>query len=387
VRPAALALLVTLALGPAAAGRAYAQYKDSPEQHAGEKVESDPLRGSIFIFDQSITTQTARLGLETPQSYVPYYGWWLSLRPRWWFTDELRLQGRVDYTKEFTNEGSTTYRDEDVFGDVWTDLVYQRFVAKAGGWKNTKVGVGARAKWPTSKESQANGVYVTPGVTASVNQKIPIRGESAPTLESARVALSFTYWHPFTNSTTPTAYDTFAYLRQDLDERSFDSHQIAGQTLVNHTLWAALELGMQVTPKLDVALYSILVNQWHYSPSNGSVATATGPVAVSHANDQQFTQLEWILFVADYEIIDELSVGVGYYNLQNVLAADGTLRTIFGGAEDNFFWGPDAHIFVDLTANLDKLFEDASGKYKSAPGQTSAAARAARTQRIAGEVR
>jgi hypothetical protein len=381
-------MFVALGLGLATSGYARAQYRDSAGLQAGEKPETkDPLRGSIFIFDQSITTPTIHVGLETPQSYVPFYGWWLSLRPRWWFTDELRVQARLDFMKEFTNSENTTYRDEDVFADLWTDLTYQRLVAKAGGWKNTKVTLGLRAKWPTSKESQANGIYVTAGATAGVSQKIPIHGDSAPVLDSARIGLSLSYWHPFSSATTPNAYNSFGYLRQDLDERLFESNQISGQMLANHTLWVALEAGLQITPKLDLALFSITVNQWHYNPTNAAVLTTTGSVPVSHANDQQFTQLEWFLFVADYELVDELSLGIGYYNLQNTLASDGTPRTIFGGGEDNLLWGPDAHIFVDVTANLDKLFEDASGKYKSAPGQTSAAARAARTQRIAGEVR
>jgi len=387
----ALSVFVALALGPAMTGQARAQYdrgREGAGQPASEKSETkDPLRGSVFTFDQSITTQTAGVGLAAPQSYVPYYGWWLSLRPRWWFTDQLRAQARVDYYKEFTNAENTSYRDEDVFSDVWTDLVYQRPVATVGPWRNTKLALALRAKWPTSKVSQADGVYVTAGASAGAVQKIPIHGDAAPFLDSARVGLTLTYWHPFSSATTPTDYGTFTYLRQDLDEHSFESSQISGQTLANHTLWASLELGLTVTPKLDVSLFTILVNQWHYSPTGAAVATATGSVTVPRVNDQQFTQLAWILLVAEYELIDELSLGVGYYNLGNVVSPDGTIRTVFGGGEDNLVWGPDAHVFVDLTANLDRLFEDASGKYKSAPGQTAAAARAARSQRIAGELR
>jgi len=391
VSRACLSALATLALGVATAGPARAQY-DRGRNGSGQETqepasEKDPLRGSIFLFDQSITTQTAHLGLEVPQSYVPYYGWWLTLRPRWWFNDELRAQARLDYYKEFTNAENTTYRDEDVFGDVWTDLIYQHAIAPAGPWKNTKLSLGLRAQWPTSKTSEAAGVYVTAGAIAGIVQKLPIHGDDAPLLDSARIGLSFTYWHPFTSATTPNDYNTFTYLRQDLDEHSFVSTQITGQTLVNHTLWAALELGLQTTPKLSLALFAIFVNQWHYAPANAAVLTATGPVTVPRVNDQQFTQLSWLLFAADYELIDELSIGAGYYNLSNVIASDGTVKTVFGGGEDNLFWSPDARIFIDLTANLDKIFEDASGKYRSAPGQTASAARAAREQRIANQVR
>lgn len=388
VRRVALSVFVLSAFGLATTENARAQYdraRDASTPHTGNESDAkDPFRGSIFTFDQSITTQTASVGLETPQSYVPFYGWWLSLRPRYWFTDELRVQVRVDYNKEFTNAESTTYRDEDVFGDVWTDLVYQRPVAPDGRWKNTKLTLGLRGQWPTSKVSQANGVYVTAGATAGVVQKIPIHGDAAPLLDAARIGVTFTYWHPFTNATTPTDYGSFAY---PTDEHSFVIDQITGQTLANHTLWGSLELGLQATPKLNLALFAIVINQWHYAPTNTPVGTATGPIVVSNANDQQFTQLLWFLFAADYELVDELSVGVGYYNLTNALAADGTLRSPFGGGEDNALWGPDARFFLDFTANLDKLFEDASGKSKPAPGQMAAAAGAARTARIANGLR
>jgi hypothetical protein len=397
VSRASLSVIVTLAtltLAVATGGEARAQYDRVREATGpgngtgqGSQDEKDPLRGSVFAFDQSITTQTARLGLETPQSYVPYYGWWLTLRPRWWFTDELRVQARLDYYKEFTNAETTTYRNEDVFGDVWTDLVYQRTLAPAGRWSNTKYAIGLRAQWPTSKVSQAAGAYVIAGVNAGVLQRFTIHGDGAPFLDSARIGLGLTYWHPFTSATTPTDYGTFAYTRQNLDEHSFVSDQVTGQTLANHALWTTLELGLQATPKLGLSLFTIFVNQWHYTPPSLSPTITTGPVNVPHANDQQFTQLAWLLFAADYELFDELSVGAGYYNLANVIASDGTVRTVFGGGEDNLLWSPDARIFVDVTLNLDKLYEDANRKRASPRGQTAAAARAARSAQIANELR
>jgi hypothetical protein len=391
VRRAAFLGVVVAAIVAALAQPASAQFdrgRESTYAEPSEKAEEkDPLRGSIFIFDQSATTQTLHLGLEGPQSYVPYYAWWLSLRPRWWFNDEWRVQGRVDYYKEFTNAENTTYRDEDVFGDLWTDLIYQKDLAIAGPWKNTRFSGGLRAQWPTSKASQANGIYVNAGAAAEIKQKIPLNGDVAPFFDWASVRLSLSYWHPFSNSITATDYQSFGYLRQDLDEHSFESTQISGQTLPAHTLWAAVAGEAKLTPRLDLSLNVIFVNQWHYTPTNAAVLTATGPVTVSHANDQQFTQLVWTLLVADYEIMDEFSLGVGYYNLANVIASDGTVRSVFGGGEDNLLWSPDARLFLDVTLNLDRLFEDASGRYRTGPGQTTAAAQAAREQRVAHELR
>jgi len=75
------------------------------------------------------------------------------------------------------------------------------------------------------------------------------------------------------------------------------------------------------------------------------------------------------LAALDYTPIDELTVGLGYYNLANALALDGQARTVFGG--ENIWWSPDARFFFDVSFNLDVLYDDAR-----AAGRRSAAARA-----------
>ena len=63
-------------------------------------------------------------------------------------------------------------------------------------------------------------------------------------------------------------------------------------------------------------------------------------------------------------MFDELTLGLGYYNLQNVIAPDGTRRGIFSG--DNVWWSPDSRVFFDITANLDKVYERFAGTKKPA---------------------
>jgi hypothetical protein len=303
------------------------------------------------------------------------------------------VQARFDYYKELTNSQDTTYYREDVFGDIWTDLIYATPLAKEGRWKNTKVSAGLRALWPTSKVSQGNGTYVTLGLTAGISQKIPLRGDDAKALNSLRVGLSFAYLHAFTQATTATNYGNFSYPSESVQDSGlgpssytfFTTDQLTGQTLVDHTLYGILDSGFQITPKLGMTVDWILINQWHYAPTNQGVATSTGyvnpsAVGVTSGPDTQFTQLGWFIASADYEIIPEMSVGLGYYNLANIVASDGTLRGPFSGGFDNVFWSPDARLFFDVTANLDRILEAASGKYKT--GSTAQAAQAARQQSI-----
>jgi hypothetical protein len=322
-----------------------------------DKDQSDnPLRGSALFLEQSMTTQTARLN-PAEQSYVPLYEIWLSFRPRYYFNQHWSVRGRFDYTKELTNDQTTTYYREDVFGDIWTDLVYSSALDTL--WPGTKVSVGVRALWPTSKASQANGTYVTLGALAGAVHKFEIRGEEAPTFNNFHVGLSFTYLHPFSNATTPTSYGDFQYTRQDVgdDNRSIISDQISGTTLVDHSLLVVLDTGVQITPKLSLSLDDILINQWHYAPTGSGIVTTTGPVNPTLVGDTQYTPSNWVIVGLDYTLFDELALGLGYYSVATQIAPDGQRRTLFGS--DNLFWSPDARVFFSITANLDAVFDDA----------------------------
>ncbi len=321
-----------------------------------DKDQSDnPLRGSTFLLEQSMTTQTTQLQPSPALSYVPLYEIWLSFRPRYYFDEHWSVRGRFDYTKELTNNQATTYYREDVFGDIWTDVVYS--TALDALWPGTKASLGVRAQWPTSKASQANGTYVTLGAVAGAVHKFEIHGEDAPVLNDFHVGLSATYLHAFTNSTTPTSYGDFQYTRQNVDDRSFTSDQLAGQTLVDHTFWAILDTGLQITPKLSFTADGVLINQWHYPPGNTSIAILNDKVNTPRTNDNQFTQSVWVIADIDYTLFDEIDLTLGYYNLANAIAPDGQRRTLVG--PENIWWSPDARIFFDITANLDAVFDDA----------------------------
>ncbi len=341
----------------AAPAKDEAQAAKKPDEKEEKKL---PFRGSTFLFDQSLTTQTAQLETSPQQSYVPTYEWWFSFRPRWYFTDKLSYSLRADYYKEFTNSNNTTQYREDVFGDIWNTVGYKTPLATDGTWKNTKVSVYGRALLPTSKDSQAAGVYVTAGAGGGVEQKFNINGESAKFFNDAHIGLSAGYSHPFSRATTPTSND-FQQSRQDTEGRSFLSDQVRGSMLANHQVLGILDTGISITPKLSLSLDMITINAWKYAPKDSvNVQTATGNVAVPRNSDSTlFTESTWFIGSLDYDIIDEVSLGVGYYNLANLIAPNGVRRGLVGG--DNIWWSPDARVFFDITANLDKIYEAVAG--------------------------
>jgi hypothetical protein len=325
-------------------------------------IDALPIRNSTFFFDQSITTQTVDVG-GTPQSYVPLYEWWFSIRPRWYLSDELYVTGRLDYTKEFTNDQPTTNYRADVFGDAWTGLTYEaRFSPKL---KDTKGSLGGLFRWPLSAQSQAEGVYVKTGIVGGLKQRVPIRGADAPLLNDVHFRLGAWYEHPFTQATTPVG-GSFGYVRQDTEGRSFVSDQIAGTTNIDHSLQITAEAAVQITPKLDLTLDMLFLNNWRYAPTdNVSVPVAGGSVMVPRSSDAPlYESATWFLATVTYNPWDEVGLSLGYYNLQNALSPSGQHRTLFGS--DNVWWSPDARFFFTITAHLDALYVDAANRRAAA---------------------
>jgi hypothetical protein len=350
------------------------------------KASKNPFRGSILTFDQSISTATIGVG-DTPQSYMPVYQWWWSFRPRFYFTDHLFLSARFDFYKEFTNSdqgqtGPTTDYREDDFGDIWTSLIYEQPLTKS---ENTKVSGGVRFLWPTSKASQAADIYVQAGAVATITQKVPIHDASAPFLNDVHFRFFTWYNHPFSQYTTP-GNSGFTYVRENTDDQSFLSDQLSGSTLVEHQLMFNVEAAVQITPRIDFAIDFYEINQWHYPlPAGGCVQTTTGCAqitttetsATGPVGDQEFVQLTWFLANLSWDVFDQLTLGIGYYNLQNELSNTGQNRSLFGA--NNIWWSPDARFFFDITANLDAIYDSLAPK-----GSMKKAAQQAREETIRG---
>jgi hypothetical protein len=339
-------------------------YQDKPQGSAVTSKDDykSPFLKSVLTFDQSTSAETLGVG-GTPQSYIPFYEWWISFRPRYYFTNKLFVSGRFDYYKEFTNtdQGRTLYR-EDVFGDIWTNLVYETPVPVIS--KNTKVSAGLRALWPTSKPSQDAGIYVNLGATAGIKQTIPIRGESANFLSDAHVGLSGWYSHNFSQATTPIN-PSFQYIRQDTDGNSILSDQLSGSMLVNHQLLTGIDTGLSITDKLALTVDFLFIQQWKYSPPGGVSTSTTGQsLYTPPSNAPNYVLETWFITNVDYQLFEELTLALGYMNLQNSLSYQGENRTLFGS--DNVFWSPDARFFFDITANLDRLWDRASGRVAAA---------------------
>jgi len=356
---------------PSAAATPAVTGQDQPvpsKAPAGEPAEPKPLpiHGSILLIDQSATGNSMGIGKDY-QSANPVYELWFSFRPRYYLYEDdfnaLNVNLRMDIYHELTNSDSTTRKNESSFGDIWINASYARTLVKSGDWV-TKVSTGPRILLPTSKDSYMAGKYLTAGWGVGAEQGVPFAGKGSTWFPGATFRGSAYYTHHFYRATTATN-ENLNQARQDSGGRSFMSDQLSGAVTAKHQVLAAVVADVSVHEKVTLGLSYIWILQWAHSFDKATISNVlTGPVQPAGVSDPTtFRVLPWFLANVDYDLMPEVTLGVGYYNLANQVGPDGQRR--------NPLWSPDARFFFDITANLDEIYSTLSGhrEKQAAPQQ------------------
>jgi hypothetical protein len=297
------------------------------------------FRGSIFLFDQSISPETFP---GAQQSDMPSYQWWLSFRPRYYFLPNLSLRVRMDLTLEWLNAVDTTLEREPLFGDLWTDLVYN----PRPFWKGRiEPSVGLRAVWGTSKDSIAAGQVAKIGVTGSLVSTFSLRRAGALELSLGMYALYGADTH--TSAGTLTSYGCSSV-------EGFNAMTCTENTGLMNAEWSLVALPSikySPHPKVSIGVTYAVLDTWAYQTPN---LTANGQTIPRAADDTRFRQSGWFLASVDYDPRDWIELSIGYYCLRPILDPDGT----YG----NPFWKPggSARIFLTTTFNLDRVYDAAA---------------------------
>jgi hypothetical protein len=196
-------------------------------------------------------------------------------------------------------------------------------------------------------------------------------GKKSKVFQSASVGLYANYSHAFTRCNTPCGFGFNGYngnVNSSLnaygspDQTLSTVDQIRSGTVSGNTLFWGINGEIDILENLSYSVAYYWINQWAYSTSP-AVDYAGNPIPHS-PDDTRFRQLTWFLTSVDYDPIDELTISLGYYDLNTVLAPDSTHR--------NPFWSPEARLFFSLTAHLDTLYDDANkiGKHNGQTAQS-----------------
>jgi hypothetical protein len=343
--------------------------------------KASPWAGSILLFDQSATTQTLGIGKDYLSS-DPTYELWFAFKPRYTFyktdTTSMSVGLWANLYLELTNSDTTTTEREPVLGPTIVSASYGRTLFERDEYK-TSFTVGPRVTLPTDKESRASGRYFSLGAGAGLAQSIPLRGKDASSFESLTFGILSTYTHPFNRAIVPTTTneDINGQPRQTTTPRTVEvggilvpefgigTDVLRNGMNVKDSLSVSFSGTAQLTPKLAFGMTYVISNSWTYwAPPVDSLDIETGRALVQGIDDPTNHRVTtWGLVSLDYDVLDEMSLGIGYYNQTNQIGPDAQRRSPL--------WSPDARFYFTVTGNLDPIFQHL--KAKPPPAQTASA--------------
>jgi hypothetical protein len=357
---------VGVAVVPADAHEAVEGVESSPSVARASTATQDGAwnrwKGSILLFDQSMTTQTVGVGGDY-QSYDPTYEWWVAFKPR--YTPFERQNDAISVTLwmnlylELTNSDTTTLYRQPLLGPTYLWATYAHTLRDRDEYK-TSVTIGPRVIFPTDKAAYDSGQLISLGAIGSASQSFRLAGHEARALTGGRLAISAIYNHPLDRSTSPVNGDIHQ-LREDVDGRTILSDQLSGEMNIRDVLSLSLLGDLQLIRRLGLSVSYVVINSWLYAPTSTQVCITSGCVTpMSIADPSTYRVNTWITASLEYNLIDELSVSLGYYNLANQIAPDGTRR--------DPLWSPSARFFLTLTSNLDAVYRRLAARAHSDSG-------------------
>ena len=213
-----------------------------------------------------------------------------------------------------------------------------------------EVSVGPRLILPTDKGARDSGLMLGAGASAGLAQTFPLRGGGAALLRSARLGATAIYNHPFNRATTPVN-DGIHQLRQDIAGRAVISDQLRGEMNTQNALTLSFFGDLQVARRVDVSASYVILQSWLYAPSDTPICSPLTwcVVPMSIADPSTYRVSTWLTASVGYDVTDELSLTLGYYNLAQQLGPLGTRR--------DPLWSPNARIFLTATGNLDAIYQ------------------------------
>jgi hypothetical protein len=210
--------------------------------------------GGIVILDQSLG-----LGTFVSDKYArnPYYGWALSLRPRYFFTDNFFAELRFDLSGELTQSytSSNTYQRQVMPSDLFLTLKYQN------AYKLPVLGVSIspslRLGAPTSYESRYRNLYLSGALGLDLQRVFASRFV---------LAYAIRFNKNFNRTYTPTLSSTVALARFRGLEDAGGGEIINGvDNNISFSLTNSMSGTAIINPKWSLTLQIGIQNAWTYA--------------------------------------------------------------------------------------------------------------------------
>ncbi len=319
-------------------------------------------RGTSFTWTNSATTTMFGLGSDLRGSEEESYGMDFVLSPNFYLldlpNDKITATLQAGVTVELTDSGTTTYEREPQFRDTQVGVGYTRniFTSEDKEW-STKGSVRLRYSIPTSKFSLLQGRYGVLSPSVSLSQVVRLLGNSAIGLNNLTVSAGFTYSHLFSRATTPTN----GGLERTRTNPSFDaieSDQLGTRSFDIDRVIPSVTFTLPLIKDLTLVTAFRLIGRFKAKPTEVDcieIMGGCGELQETEEAPTYFTDSTFDIALSQ-PIYDVLAINIGYNNETLTLGEDGKTR--------NIFYSPYASFYLDLSVNIDAIYEKASGRSK-----------------------
>lgn len=304
------------------------------EAETGVKL---PYRGSLAIYEHS----TRPWGYTSEElTYNPYYVHSLSLRPRWYFNDHVWGRLQFDMEQELTNADDTVTQNEVRVTGTSLDFNYSELALVDNLTAAGRVTFG----FPTDQISQLRTMYLSTGLRAALNYKVP----------SVLKGLSFDLAGGVTKYFNRYADGDVDVLQYCSGSRgTAEACSSSGTMNPNfRLLWEASAI-VQVLDRLAVTASFLIYNTWAYDVPDSEVHTLTGTADVARSSDDtRLRALNRFTLDVTYDFTKYFGVSIGTDTYNGQLRPDSAYYNPFFNRFTNFY--------VDLNLTVDELVKAVS---------------------------
>lgn len=335
-------------VGTPTAANPTADTPQSAATDAAAKPKRRPFAGSSLFISNSMTTNTIFKG--QTQYNDPTVESAVYITPRFSFNDAWQLRARLIVNYEWTNSDDNTYNHEPTLSDTTLQMYYRKIPSFLG----ISPAVAANVALPTSKNSRARTLVVSPGVTGQLVK--PIEHFLGGELD---IISSLTYTHPLYKSRNPEVEGTRAVPFQCLGGNGC-SDLLTGTMNVSDSLSYSLILSAE-WGKWNPALAYIGGSSWAYHPT-AAVNPIDGKAMPVNDDATNYRQSHYLSAWVDYNFTSWITGEVGYWNAVAGIGPDGQRSNLI------FDRYQDTRVYLGASIQLDNLVKSLQGTQEGNAG-------------------
>jgi len=324
-------------------------------------------RGTTFTWTHSVTSTTLGIGRDNISDDEDSYAWDFVLAPQIYILDlpkdKIFATVEAGISVEWTNSGTTLTEHEPQFRDTQVGVGYQRniFTSADKEW-STRGSLRLRYSIPTSVISIEQGRYGVLSPSISMTQVLRLLGNDANGLNNLTVVAGFTYSHLFSRAFTPTNPD-LERTRQNASGNTILSDQLSFRSFDIDRVIPSLTLILPLYKDLSLSTAFRMIGRFkHVFEGSDCEFTFNGDECGRASTPEELGAQSAATYLTDstfdislsQPIYDMFQLNLGYNNETLTLGEDGKSR--------NVFYSPGAQFYLDIVANIDVLYEKASGR-------------------------